>query len=72
MDYEYDWIMDYEYDWVGIGLLITDIATGKDVFIHGEEGSAIHDELEGCETEEQVQFLLSEYSVLFEEPTDCC
>jgi len=58
--------MNYEYEWVGIGLLITDIATGQDVFIQGEDGSELHDELEDCETDEQVQFILSEYSVLFE------
>ena len=58
--------MNYEYEWVGIGLLITDIATGQDVFIQGEDGSELHDELWGCETDEQVQVILSEYSVLFE------
>jgi hypothetical protein len=62
--------MNYEYEWVKNGLLITDIATGQDVFLQGEEGSDLHNKLEDCETEEQVQFLLSEYSVLFEETTE--
>ena len=59
--------MSYVYEWVGIGLLITDFETGRDVFIQGEEGSDLHDDLEDLETEELVQLLLSDYSVLFDE-----
>jgi hypothetical protein len=60
-------VMSYVYEWVGIGLLITDFETGRDVFLQGEEGSDLHDDLEDCETEELVQAILSEYSVLFED-----
>ena len=59
--------MSYVYEWVGIGLLITDFETGRDAFLQGEEGSELYDDLEDCETEELVQLLLSEYSVLFDE-----
>ena len=59
--------MSYVYEWVGIGLLNTDFETGRDVFIQGEEGSDLHDDLEDLETEELVQLLLSDYSVLFDE-----
>ena len=53
------------YEWQGIGLKIV-FPSGEDVFVQGEEGSALHDQLEACETDEQVEAILSEYSVLLE------
>ena len=53
------------YEWQGIGLKIV-FPCGGDVFIQGEEGSELHDQLEACENDEQVEAILSEYSVLLE------
>jgi len=58
-----------QYDWQGIGLEIT-FDGGKSVFLQGEEGSTMHDQLEACETGEQADALMSEYSVLLE-ADDC-
>ena len=58
-----------QYNWQGIGLEIT-FDGGKSVFLQGEEGSTLHDELEACETGEQADALMSEYSVLLE-AADC-
>ena len=53
-----------DYDWCGFGLTLTfDNGT---VWLQGEEASELYDELEACETEEQQQLLLGEYSVCVE------
>ncbi len=58
-----------QYEWQGIGLEIT-FDGGKSVFLQGDEGSTMHDELEACETGEQADALMSEYLVLLE-ADDC-
>ena len=56
----------WEYDWLGYGLTIT-APCGKDFFLQGEEASALHDELEACSTDQEVQDILSQYDVLLED-----
>lgn len=49
----------YSYEWDGIGLTITTPA--GTVYVQGEEGSEIHDQLEELDTDEQVADFLAEY-----------
>ena len=55
----------WSYEWLGYGLTIT-APCGKDIFLQGDEASQLHDELEACETDEQLQDMLGEYDVLFD------
>jgi hypothetical protein len=54
-----------DYDWLGYGLRIT--WDGGDLFMQGEEASELHDQLEACETQEEVDLILSEYADVIEE-----
>ena len=56
---------DYDYNWQGYGLTLQ-FPNGKDAFLQGEEASELHDQLESCETKEQVEMIISEYEVLVE------
>ena len=58
------------YEWLGYGIKLT-LNEGRNIFLQGEEASAMHDALEGCETDEEVEALVSEYSVLCEDRDDC-
>lgn len=49
----------YDYEWQKFGLLIT-TPLGT-CWLQGDEAGNLYDELEACETDEQVQLLLSEY-----------
>ena len=51
--------MDYEYD--GIGLTIT-FDNGTTAYLQGEDGATVYDALEACETDEQVEMILSDYA----------
>ena len=51
----------YDYNFDGLGLTIKNLRTGKDVFIQGEEGSKLYDELEEIEDPGTVQYMLSQY-----------
>lgn len=54
-----------DYDWCGFGLTLTfDKGT---VWLQGDEASELYDELEACETEEQQQLLMDDYSEFAEE-----
>ena len=53
--------MNYEYEWVGIGLLITDIATGRDVLVRGQAGEDLLDELDDCWCDDLRDYILEEY-----------
>ena len=51
---------DYGYEWQGCGLLLI-FPRNATLFIQGEDGAELHDQLEACETDEEVQVLLEEY-----------
>jgi len=54
-----------DYDWLGYGLLLTfDHGT---VFMQGDEASELHDQLEACESQEQIDLLIGDYAELVEE-----
>jgi hypothetical protein len=54
-----------DYDWVGYGLVLRfDHGT---VWLQGDEASELYDQLGECESSEQVELLLDEYSELAEE-----
>lgn len=54
-----------DYDWLGYGLLLKfDNGT---VFLQGDEASELHDQLEACTTEEQLELVMGEYAELAEE-----
>lgn len=55
----------WDYDWLGYGLLLI-APCGQTVFLQGEDASQLHDELEALSSDE-IQNLLSEYSVLLED-----
>lgn len=52
--------------WQEFGLEIT-FNSGASAFIQGEEGSELYDKLCGCDTDEQVDNVINEYSVLEED-----
>ena len=52
--------------WQKVGLETT-FNSGATAFIQGEEGSELYDKLCGCDTDEQVDFLIDQYSVLEED-----
>ena len=52
--------------WQGVGLEIT-FNSGASAFIQGEEGSELYDKLCACDTDEQVDNVINEYSVLEED-----
>jgi len=54
-----------DYDWLGYGLLLR--FDSGEVFLQGDEASELYDQLEECESSEQVEMLLDEYSELAEE-----
>lgn len=56
---------EWSYEWLGYGLTIT-APCGKDIFLQGDEASELYDQLEACETDQQVQDILGEYGVLLE------
>lgn len=49
--------------WQKVGIEIT-FNSGASAFIQGEEGSELYDKLCGCDTDEQVDNVINEYSVL--------
>lgn len=51
----------YDYSFDGIGLTIKNLRTGKDVYLQGEEGSRLYDELEEVDDPGTVQYMLSQY-----------
>ena len=55
----------YDYEWLGYGLVLK--LGGGEVFLQGEEASELHDQLEACGTEAELEALLGEYEVLCEE-----
>ena len=57
---------EWSYEWLGYGLTIT-APCGKDFFLQGDEASELHDTLEACSTDQEVQDILSEYDVLLDE-----
>jgi len=56
----------WEYEWLGYGLTITS-PCGKDFFMQGDEASELHDRLEACSTDQEVQDILCDYDVLLDE-----
>lgn len=54
------------YEWLGYGIKLT-FNGGPSAFLQGDEANALHDALEGCQTEDEVEAMISEYSVLIEE-----
>lgn len=52
------------WDWCGSYGVVSGFAGGGDVCLQGEEGAALDDQIEACETDEQIQELLSQYSLL--------
>lgn len=54
------------YEWLGYGIRLT-FNGGPSAFLQGDEANALHDALEGCQTENEVEAMISEYSVLIEE-----
>jgi hypothetical protein len=56
----------WEYEWLGYGLTIT-APCGKDFFMQGDEASELHDRLEACSTDQEVQDILCDYDVLLDD-----
>jgi hypothetical protein len=56
----------YDYDWQGIGVLLTDCESGRTIFVQGEDGSNLYDELEACD-EIGFELIMSEYFACIEE-----
>ena len=52
---------EYSYDWKGYGLILTDKASGRDVFLQGDEGSELHDQLEAATQNWQVNRIIEPY-----------
>jgi hypothetical protein len=50
-----DWTYNRVYGVIRFG-------DGSEVFMQGEEAAAFDDQVEACETEEQIQMLLDQYS----------
>lgn len=42
-------------------------ATGETIFLQGEDASSLIDEVDKCETHEQIHSVLTEYEVLISE-----
>jgi hypothetical protein len=54
-----------DYDWLGYGLLLKfDHGT---VFMQGDEASELYDQLEECQSQEQIDLLIWDYAELAEE-----
>lgn len=49
-----------DYDWLGYGLLLK-FPHGT-VFLQGDDASSLYDELEACESQEDVEMLAGGYS----------
>jgi hypothetical protein len=49
----------YDYDFDGIGLTIT--TPSGTVYLQGEEGAEVYDQLEALQTDEELENFLSEY-----------
>lgn len=59
MGYRHEDVIGYSYKFDGVGLTI--YTPMGDVYLQGEEASALYDELESLETDEQVARVLGEY-----------
>lgn len=55
----------WSYDWDGYGMEIEG-PNGFSVYLQGDEASDLYDALDQCETEDQQQIILDQYSVLLE------
>ena len=55
---------DYSEDRYGLTL---HFPNGKTTFLQGDDASELQDQLEACETQEQIDMIISEYEVLVEE-----
>ena len=49
----------YGYEWLGYGLEIE--TPNGSIFLQGEEASELHDQLEACQTDEEIELILCDY-----------
>jgi len=54
-----------DYEWLGYGLLLK-FGHGT-VFMQGDEASELYDQLEECQSQEQIDLLIGDYAELAEE-----
>jgi hypothetical protein len=52
--------MSYSYEWQGVGILLR-FPKGATLFVQGEEGNELDDELNDAETDEDVERIIRQY-----------